>query len=1070
MIPCFDIIKGSDLETHFDHIVKDMSEAQQRELGLKKALELHGELHDANEAFKKKIDSKYKPQSYVGQPDNTEAIQKITDEYNSKIEKAKAPKVPVTEKSTNPSNEPPNKVEQPTSEGEIKKGITHAAIADVREKIGLHEYEGKPVDTHPALLEEARKEIEKNPNAANESMEKMERGDKVTNKDNAILAIYKSALEIELRDNPSKEVFDRVTRLAKALDPAGTEAGKLLESRKLFSQGDSLSDFLLSRQDDKGVPLSEKQIKDETAKYNELQKANEDLQAALKVEQDKNAALIAEHGLNKAKALIKKASKKTHEEYVKERKDAVNDAREALKKLRGQASARLPLANELAAIAPHVKKAVQSLLNEGIDKLDNIVTAIHADFKDVLEGVSKSDIMNIIGGQHDEVKKTANEKNAELRLIKREAELLAKLQKERLNEGKEKTEQAKTEKTRRIIDLENKIKEVRKLNKERGIEEPVEDKTVGDPEENAKLQKKLTKRIDELQTDLKNKNYAKPSPTPKPFVLSRKSQLLKDRVIQLEKKISQERFLDERSKLTGWEKAWDKFQNVAGIRRVVQTAVDASIWFRQLGALALNPRKWDIAKKFIVAGSKSVFSQLHYDRIMDAIHKSPDFKKSLEDGVRYNELNEIHPSQQNEFFPKSFVYKIPIIREIITASQRIADSSLNVARYELYQKFKARLLKEGITRESDPEVYEEMGKLVMNTTGSGNLLAMLENRKAEKVLGATFYGARLMAANFNTLNPVYYAKILGKNRQLGYESMKDLASYTSTIMAVTLAAAAAGGKVSLNPDDGDFLQIRFGDKVYDLTGGKAAYIRTFLRWVEAGYARATKSKYEANKATEFAGKSTMSFFRNKLAPNTGYAINALTGKNSIGKDFDPYEIVKVYPMYADDAYKAAKEDGYISLLTVVAPNLLGIGYGNYFSEPSQKPVEETIQRNTRSDEMNLENMDNYKAGGRDITPQERDNFIKERDAFIETEIKKLYAGASPQNLVLDEHNKVVRKKYNELSKEQIVKATSAIKAEATSKTKEKLFGKKNQVRQDESILRGKGQLEATRSKLEHQNQ
>lgn len=989
-------------------------------------------------------------------------------------EEAKATEVPITETKAGVTDEGIGKVGTETGEGtgEDKKGITHAAIEQVREKIGLPEYEGQPVETHEMLLDEARKEIEKNPNAANESMQKMERGDKVTNKDNAILAIYKAALDIELKNNPSKEIFDRITRLAKALDPAGTEAGKLLESRKLFSEGDTLSDFLLSRQQDKGVPLSDNQIKAETAKYNELQKANEELQAALKIEKEKNAALIAEHGLNKAKSLIKRASKKTKEEYKTEREGLAKSIKEKWKNAgKDILSSDIPFRKQLSAIAPDVKKYVESLLGEGINKLDDIVTAIHADLKDALEGISKADIIDIIGGVHDEVKKTANEKSAELRLIKREAELLAKLQKERLNEKSEKpkTDKEETDQTRRIIALQDKIKEVRKLNKERGLEEPVEDTTASDPEYNAQLQKKLTKRIEELQKDLKNKNYAKPLPTKKPFILSRKSQLLKDRVIQLEKKISEERFLDERSKLSGWEKAWDKFQNVAGIRRVIQTAVDASIWFRQLGALVFNPRKWHLVRKFIAGGSKSVFNQVHYDRIMDAIHKSPDFKNTLEDGVRYNELNAIHPSQQNEFFPKSFAYGIPVIREILTSSQRIADSSLNIARFELYQKFKARLLKKGITRESDPETYKEMAKLVMNTTGSGNLLGMLENRKAEKVLGSLFYGARLMAANFNTLNPVYYAKIFKVNRTLGLEAMKDLAAYTTTLFAVGAAAVAAGGKVSFNPDDSDFIQIRFGGKVYDLSGGKATYIRTFLRWVEAGHARATKSKHEANKALEFAAKSSWSFWRNKAAPNTGYFINAIVGKNSIGQDFDPYEIVKIYPMYADDAWKAAKEDGYSSLLTVVAPNLLGIGYGNYYSEPSLKPIEETIQRNTRTDEQDLENLQNFKEGGRDITDKERDTYISERDAYIEAEIKKLYAGTSKQNLILNEHNKIVKKKYNEMSKEQIVKATSAIKAEATKKVKEKLFGDKNEMIQSDEKQIGEQELKEQKQMMEPEN-
>jgi hypothetical protein len=573
--------------------------------------------------------------------------------------------------------------------------------------------------------------------------------------------------------------------------------------------------------------------------------------------------------------------------------------------------------------------------------------------------------------------------------LRREAELLALLEKARLGEEEAKSESQMAEKSKRIQELERKIKEVKALNKAKELaEEGIEEKSpnigkdgVTDADYNQKRQKYLDKKIKKLEDDLKNKNYDKEvKETPK-YKVSDKTKKMMDKVIELEKAIAVERYKDQANKLSKWEKAWDKIQNVLGVRRIIQTAVDASIWFRQLAKLTLNPRKWDIARKFIFAGAQSVFSQKNYDRLMYGIHQAPDFEESVKDGIRYNELDSIDPKKQNEMFPKSFVFKIPILRELITASQRIADASLNVARYELYNKYKKELLRKGITRESDPNEYEQMAKLVMNSTGSGNMLEILESRKAEKVMGSLFYGARLMAANMNTLNPIYYVRMPKEVRKM---AMKDLASYTTTVIATTLAFAAAGGAVSMDPDDPEFLQVRFNGKVYDFTAGQAAYIRTFLRWVEFGYARAAKSKFEANEAGAFAWRSTLSFFRNKLAPNNAYLINAFVDKNSIGQDFDPMEIFHVYPMYADDAYEAAKEDGFVSLLTVLMPNILGIGYSSYYSDKAMKPIDEVINRAQNSDELDPESV---KKG---ITKKEFEEFAKLRDKLIAEKIKELY--------------------------------------------------------------------------------
>ena len=403
--------------------------------------------------------------------------------------------------------------------------------------------------------------------------------------------------------------------------------------------------------------------------------------------------------------------------------------------------------------------------------------------------------------------------------------------------------------------------------------------------------------------------------------------------------------------------------------------------------MTLNYRNWDIAAKFIYAGSQSVFSQKNYDRLMYGIHESPDFKDMLKDGIRFNELTSIDSKNTNEFVnPKSIVFKIPIVRDLMISSQRIADASINVARYELYQKYQSVLLSKGITRESDPKVYEGMAKWVMNSTGSGNMLKSLESKAMQETVGTIFYGARLMAANFNTLNPVYYAKMPREVQQM---VLKDMAAYTSTIIMSTLALAAAGGAVSMDPDDPEFLQVRFGKDVYDLTAGQAPYIRTFLRIMEAiginiGASLGMTSKFEAAKARDFALSSTLRFFRNKLSPNYSYAANRIAGSNTIGEDFDPMEALEIYPMYADDVYKAVKEDGMISLLTVLMPNILGVGFSSYYADKNMKPMEEMIQRAQNSDELDP------KSIREDITMSEFKEFAKLRDKLIEEKMKELY--------------------------------------------------------------------------------
>lgn len=964
---------------------------------------------------------------------------KLVDETKETI------KVPNTEKEAGIADVEPPKTPLPAEEGEGgKKGITHAAVDELRKIIDLPEYEGKPVETHEQLIAEAQTVIKDNPNAANEVLEKMEKGKKVTNKDNAVLAIYKATLDAELANNPNKELFDRASRLARTLDVAGTEAGKLLESRKLVGGEDTLTNFLLEKQAAQGTALTETQVKDEAAKYEELKAANKALEAQLEIEREQHKKDIAELGLNKAKAKARKDAKKSNEEYKEERKASVEAAREALKKLRDEGlKSTVPLVRELAAIAPHVKDYVKSLVNEGVDKLDNIIAAVHAEFKDVLEGLTNRQVLDIIAGDHDAPKeKTKNEKANTVRLLKREAQLIKELEKARKGEEKAKTEKDKTAASRRIDELTEKIKEVRRLNKESQIEdegvtegsefaktkETREDNKETDFTFNKKAEEKLQQKISKLEKDIREKRYLEEKEKPPVFKKSKKTQEMEDKVIDLENKIRHERSKDEYNKRGAWKKAFDKVMEVLGIRRLVQSAMDMSVPFRQ-GATMISYRKADIWLKGFQANLKSVLSPKKFERIMYAIRKDPQYHDMVKDNIVYNDLGSADPNLHNEDFRKSFIYHIPLVSEPLKASNRSADAFLNVARYEMYKKQRRALEQKGLTRESDPEAFKHMGNFVMSMTGRGRMNRIFEGENMSNVLGNTFYGARLMASRFNLLNPVTYLnpKI---PKQAKMEAFQDLAAFTITTMAIgTALSTVAGAKISLNPDDSDFLQARWGDKVYDLSGGLANYIRTFLRMTKAIYTKATGTKYQGKKAIEFGGTSTLNFFRNKLSPNTAYAADAIFGK-AYGGEFDPWEIVQIYPMYTEDVIKAWKtEGGTLALTTVLLPNILGIGYGSYASKGQiDKTLEDLKKRNMRTDEMNNENLRNWKEGGRKATDEETDKYIEKRDAEIEKDLEVLF------------NNGIKGIPYEELTPEEVKDETSYIKANATKKAKEEIFG------------------------------
>lgn len=920
-----------------------------------------------------------------------------------------------------------------------KRGIRHEDTANIRTQQGLPAYEGK--SDAPDAIEKWTREAEQKLQEGydvEDLLNRMEKGEFPDKIEQRILDIHVNDLNTQLLNNPSADLLNRLRRAVDLSDKVGgTLVAQSLVSRRNMGglKEGSLGEFLLQKEKAIGTSsLTQEEIDEQKKKYDELKQAHDDLQKSVEQLKQDHAKLLIE----KEKKSVKGGPKT---DYKQVRKDAVSAARAALKKLRtgqsGLSAVPLPGVREFIAIAPHVKTYVKALVHDGVERLETIIENAYDEFKELIDGISKTDIRDIIAGEYDEARTpTINQAAETLRNLKTEASLLKQIEEAKLGIEKEKNTKERKNKSRRIIELEARLREVQRWNKiQDEMDEGVEDTGGKSQEEQLAAKKKsLLNRIEKLEAEIKSGKFKKPVEKA-PLKMDAKTRKLQDRVIELERQRQIELAKDEYAKLSKWQKAWDKFMQVIGIRRIVQTAVDFSIVLRQGVVIAMNPRRWGIAKAALIVMFKSVFSPKNFNRQMYELRHSEYYHDMVKDGVRFNDLDAVDPIKRNEDFQKSFIYKIPFLREPLLASNRAADAFLNTARYELYMRGLRMLGKQGITRQNNVKEYEALAKWAMNTTGSGSMIKWMEDSHGlQRFLGSTFFGARLMASRFNLLNPYYYVKMPPQVRK---QALYDMGTFVAMTMVTGLALAAAGAKISFDPDDPDFLKVRFGDTVYDITGGLALYVRTYLRIAEAAYARAFESKHEGLERVDNAKKSTFSFFTNKLAPNTSYAWSAITGKKGTGQDFDPYDILRVYPMYTDDMIDGWKKDGALSLATIVLPSIFGIGVQTYPTQGGGQDLETLIERNVRSEDQDFEKMVAYDEEDKErpLTDKEVGDYIKKRDEKIKTEIEKLYTQGA--DMIVDEEPKTVP--FKELNKDQVIEELSKIKAKATRETKEELF-------------------------------
>ncbi len=829
-------------------------------------------------------------------------------------------------------------------------GIKNADTAKIREKEGMPEYEGGYELTKEEAKQAAKKFI-KEGGDVKKIIRKIKENRNIDLTESAVIGEYLNSLDKNYETTGDEKIRQERNDLIDALEKHGTGASETFTGRQLiFEQQDNLASFITEAEKAQGYELTPEQIEVETNAYKELKKKNKELEDAIQAEREQHAKDIAELGYNKARAKANKASKKTHEEHVTDRSAIVNEMRNALKALRGNLnSSVVPYLAELKTIAPYIKRLALDYANEGVDKLDVVVNNIHANVKDIIDGIKTKDIIDVLAGEHDEVKETKARKLTAIRQFEREAELLKKIAEAR--KGLE-TSSPKTrgEKSDRIKELEQKLKDIRKTNRtiDRAMESELAELAGTDknPEKiNEARQKRLQKQIDKLKEDLKTGNYLNEEPPKQKPIFSRKTMDLQDERIALEKAIKIRRFNAQQQRLssTGLGKGVDVTKKVIkealGVKRLLQTFLDWSVLMRQMMPVTANLRHAKITGKALAAQAKSTFNTARFDRLMDDIHKDELYHDAVSDGIVFNDLNTGDAKHTNEEYGRSFLFDLPIIGEALKGSNRAADAALNTARIELYKKKTDELKKQGITRETDPELFKAMGSWVMNLTGRGKMANFLEHPQAQRVLGSTFYGARLMASRFNILNPKNYIdakallplsdKSIKDYDAVKIDAIKDMLGFAGGYFLTAASMVALGAAVSLDPDDPDFLQVRFGNKVYDLTGGVGSYLRTAFRWIDAFQATFTEEENKAHQKTKFAYESTTRFFRNKLAPNASYITNKIWGKDPVGNDFDPYDIFKAYPIYIEDTYEAIKQDGVSALATVLLPNLVGLGYGNY---------------------------------------------------------------------------------------------------------------------------------------------
>ncbi len=824
------------------------------------------------------------------------------------------------------SKESTGKEEGGKSSGEEKIGITHRQMDEVAKELGMPTYEKDP-ETVAEWDAEAAKRIASNENTIPDLLNKMREGVQPDKIEQRIMVQYIADLKAKINKNPTDALLAQMKR-AKDLSNivGGREVAKSLVARKGERDVvETISDALVDKMDRLGVErLTEKQ-KEETAKLfkedQEVTKAYEEKIAKL---EEENAKLRSEAEVKKMAASRPK-TKKTHEEYAQERKDAVKAAREALLKVAkggGGAMSSIPGAAQLAAIAPHVKKIVESYVAEGIDKLSEVVRKVHQDFKDL--GVTEKDIHNIIAGVYNEKKATQRDLAIRMRDLQTEAKLINRL--EELEAGIEpKSEKKKRQQNKEIADLKKQIDE-------HDLSKLAERKT------------RIQEQIKKVEEQIKNRDFA-PEQKKTELKLDKEALELEDKLIEVRNRREYEKLKDIYANQSNWEKGVRYTSNILNVPRSLMSSMDFSAMLRQgiIPSISHPAMASRAAKEMF----RSAFSQKNYDRWFFDLQKSPRFKEMNENGLALTDSTDPHLQAREELFMSNLAEKIPVAGSLVKGSERAYSMFLNKIRVDLYNRFADAMEKNGKTVQNSPEQYKEMAKYVNNSTGRGSVAKSIE--PVIPLMNSLFFSPRLIASRINMLTYLsqrrFYKTVPAEVRKAYF---KDMASFIGIGLTVLALAKLNGADVEDDPRSSDFGKIKSGNTRWDIWGGFQPYVRAFEQ-VRTGQRKSTTTGkiYELDGKGMFGqnrGDVLKNFFRGKLAPVPSMAVDMLSGRTMVGdrivydweggqKEKGIKDILKEHllPMTITGMEEALKDQGTKAWFTVGIPSLFGIGTQSYES-------------------------------------------------------------------------------------------------------------------------------------------
>jgi len=376
---------------------------------------------------------------------------------------------------------------------------------------------------------------------------------------------------------------------------------------------------------------------------------------------------------------------------------------------------------------------------------------------------------------------------------------------------------------------------------------------------------------------------------------------------------------------------WVKvMKEVVGLPRFFQLGLDAGALTRQGFDIALvSPKAWTKAAK---AGFGAAISNpAKVAKMEEEFMRSPEVLKAIANGLAID-----GPSE----FPEGFVSKLAAKVPGYGRGERFHKTFQNFARFEAYKN---------LTRNQNLNQYQlkEVAKLINAMTGRGSW------KGAEGPLASIFTAPKMYAGQLEVMGKTAIAAVDPRFRtNPAYRKLivRRWLGRMGGLVALKTLADATDWEFSINPDDSDFLKLRNGDTVIDVTGGYSSWYKLLF---------GTLNMIADTGMNPSLEKDLIRVLGYKVSPSARAPLSLITGKDAIGnpffvnpdtgeremnvkdlaKTFAPLIGVQIYEMAGGDEEYQDMDLG--AKVGLGALGFVGTGVSKYPARESRRPVEET---------------------------------------------------------------------------------------------------------------------------------